>query len=195
MKSGPVQGLVGVDVSNAGHPPLVEKEGLEWRRPALTGSGEGLRSEFGRKGLRSEPLRKVDIDLVRTSDESSPETAGVRESEFSPVVECESGLEVPGAVILTVYPGIPGPRVALGIDEDEIPGHPEVDDHGLAVRELDHQILAPPAHVGNFPSLRRLLETGGGDGLREVVVQHLDLVEPTTDEIGLELAANRLDLG
>jgi len=79
---GPEQHLVGVDVADAGHNPLVEEQGLDGRPapgqaltqlPAARQVGEGVRPETGQGRV---------VEFLRREDRHESEGAGINETDL-----------------------------------------------------------------------------------------------------------------
>ena len=93
MQAGAEEGLVGVDVADAGDVRLVEEERLERRAAAGGALAEDLGRELCRERLDPELLEPRGEPVV-VDQEGLAEAARVGEPELAPVVEQEAGAQV-----------------------------------------------------------------------------------------------------
>jgi hypothetical protein len=196
--------LVCIDVANPGNRRLGQEERLQRRRPSRCQLQQPLRGEVGGERLDPEALGEVALQGVAlVEDHRLAKAAEVGEDQLAAVVELEPGagvLELGGRL---VQAGAPkrldlhqvGDRSLVGLAKEQVPGHPQVDRQGSAAVEPDQQVFPspldrfdpPPAH-GPLHRLRRLRPG-------EALVEDRGVLDPTPDQLGLELAANRLNLG
>ena len=131
------------------------------------------------------------------------EPARVGEPELRAVVEHDPRPQVPGVGVRLVQarPAEPvglhqvGDHVRPGLAQQQVAGHPQVHDQRGAVVEPHDQVLpAPPDRLDPAPG-ERLLDGRRRLGPRPALVEHLGALDRPPDDLGLELAADRLDLG
>ena len=117
---------------------------------------EDLGRELGRERLDPE-LREARREPVVVDQEGLAEAARVGEPELAPVVEQEAGPQVAlRGRALALVEAHPLRRVdlLLALDQDQVAGHPQVHDQGLAAVELQQQVLAAPPQPLDRPSRR-----------------------------------------
>ena len=86
MESCTKEGLVDIDVAEAGDAPLIEEGALELGGPSRQATAENLRSEASLQRLWSHCAIK-DFDLIRHEVEHPPELALIGEPEVDAIVE------------------------------------------------------------------------------------------------------------
>ena len=133
------QRLVGVDVADARDEPLVDEQRLEPRPAAADPRPERLEREPVVERLRADPVERV---VVRDVQPDPPELAHVAEPQLGAVVERERQPLV----------GVDRQRRR---DDEQLPGHLEVDGEERAAREVDDDLLAAPADGLDPPAGRR----------------------------------------
>jgi len=195
MEPRPVQRLVGVNVADPDHPGLVQEERLQRDLSVVGDPGHDLGSELRGERLDSQPGIEIFLEGLFVGYEATSEPARVGEADLAAVIERESGLQVLLAGRGLVDAGVAGVRHAFGVDQQQVSGHAEVDDHGAAVVEFEHQVLAPAPDSGDLAALDGRLELRGCLRLREVGVEDLDRLDRAAGEVGFDLAPDRLDLG
>ncbi|MDX6488817.1 MAG: hypothetical protein QOK13_1432 [Gaiellaceae bacterium] len=77
----------------------------------------------------------------------------------------------------------------------EAPRHPEVNQENTTALEPKNQILAAPIDLGDALTLQLGRHRDRLEGTHESRVVDLHVVEPPTDQYGLELSPDSLDLG
>ena len=130
------QGLVGVDVADAGDERLVDEQRLE-PRPAAADAGPELAQREPRvQRLRPDAVERV---VVRAVQPDPPELADVAEPELAAVVERQRE-----------------PLVRVGRQRrghhEQLAGHLEVDGQEGAAGEVEDQLLAAPPDLLDPPA-------------------------------------------
>jgi hypothetical protein len=85
-------------------------------------------------------------------------------------------------------------RVAV-VDQDQVAGHPQVHDQGLRPVERQQQVLAAPPQSLDLPARDGRLQLGRRHRATPALVVDLEPLDPPPFDLGLELAADGLDLG
>ena len=165
------------------------------RPAAISPSASGV--NVVRERLDPEPLeagRKVGV----VDQERLAEAARVGEPQLAAVVEQEAGAQVTlrgRALVLVQTPPLGGVELLLPLDQDQVAGHPQVHDQGLGAVERQQQVLAAPPQALDRPPADRRAQLGRRHRPRPALVEHLQPLDPLPGQLGLELAADRLDLG
>ena len=168
MQPRPEERLVGVDVADAGDAGLVEQERLQRRRAARRHLAQRLRRELRPRAARPRAAAKRAVEAGVVDQEGLAEAARVGEPELAAVVEEEAGAQVARrgrALALVQPPPLGGVELLLALDQDQVAGHPQVHDQGLAAVERQQQVLAAPPQPLDRPSARpRASSSAGGTG-------------------------------
>ena len=174
--------LVGVDVPHAGHGALRQELRLHRTTASPQPLMQHLAVERWVEGLRAHVSKCRDVLVVTGRDHSEPpESADVAEDEIVAVVHTPHGAD-PGIVCGALR------MVAFRRCPEEGAGHAEMSDEILgAVVEIEDQVLASPAHIGDRrpDGVQRRRELGA------VVCIAGD--ECAADQLRCKLATNRFD--
>jgi hypothetical protein len=181
MDAGPEEGLVGIDVPDAGDPSLIEHECLDGRAPAAGGIPQVLGREPGGEWLDTDAGCQVLVSGVRSVHEvPGPEASRVDVDE--PVAG--SKLE-------------PHPRVHR-LDRripQEVARHAQVHEQETLLRQLPDQILAGPGEVGDDRALQLALHRLWWLRPCPTRIQDLGPRDRAPFQMRPELAPDRLHLG
>ncbi len=88
-----------------------------------------------------------------------------------------------------------GVERAAVLDQHQVAGHPQVHDQRLRPAEPQQQVLAAPPETLDRPARHRPAEPPGCNRPRPARVIDLEPLDPPPLDLGLELAADGLDLG
>ena len=184
------EGLVGVDVANAGEEGLIEQQRLEAALPPPEAGAESPQREFVRQGLRAVLAEQVAGRRRRRYESAvglapvhphAPELAHVAEAQLAAIgqVEDDPHMAVEGSV---------------GGRHEDLAGHLQLDRQGeLAAQLEEHELRTPPDRF-DAPARHPTRELPGwhaGDGSRPVKAPVGD--DRSHDEAA-EVAGDGLDL-
>ena len=148
------QRLVGIDIADPDDECLIEQERLEPTRPTPQPPSEVAHGERRIKRLgteRGEDGRPADLrdelprDRIAPIQPDPPEFADVAKADLAPVGQLQ---DKPDVWILR----------GLGRDDEELPGHLQMDRQRGVTGQLDDDLLGPPPDRLDLPA---------GDGLRK----------------------------
>ena len=174
-------------------------------RNDLSGAGRPAARRPSASAVSSPESGSTPSRASRYSSSPSPsehdrmaEPAHVREEQARPVVELNRGSQVAKLGGRLVQPGRHRVSAASSRSrraKQQVPGHPQVHDQGPLTLEPQQQVLAAPLDRLDRPALERLDQPLRGSRPRPALVEDLHGLDPPADHLGLELAADRLDLG
>jgi len=132
MDSGPVQGLVGIDVSHSGQKLLVQEKRFDFPTSGLHPGHEFERVDF--QGLGPQPGEGNPFSVFFSLPEDPPKPAGIDEPELVPMVQ--EGKDQVGVFFAGNAPG----------QDPQSPAHPQVNEHGTPPAQTKDDILSPTPH-------------------------------------------------
>jgi hypothetical protein len=136
MDSGPVQGLVGIDVPHSRQKMLVQEERFDFPTPRPGPGYEFGRGNFQRLGAQTG--KETPWALFFSPPRNPPKPAGVDEAELVLLIqegEDQVGVFFPG--------GTPGQKA-------ESAAHPQMNEHGAPAAQTKDDILSPPIYCENL---------------------------------------------
>jgi hypothetical protein len=136
MDSGPVQGLVGIDVSHSGEKMLVQEEGFDLPTPGPHPGHEFRRGDF--QGLGAQSGEGNPPTLFFSFPEDPPKPAGVDEPQLLSMVQ-----EGKDQVSVFFTGNTPG-------QDAQSPAHPQVNEHGAPPAQAEDDIFSPPLYSQDF---------------------------------------------
>jgi hypothetical protein len=132
MDSGPVQGLVGINVSHSGQKLLVQEKGFDFPTPGPRPGHEFGRGDF--QGLGAQPGEGNPFFFFFSFPEDPPKPAGVDEPELVPMVQ--EGKDQVGVFFTGNAPR----------QDAQSPAHPQVNEYGPPAAQTEDDILSPPLY-------------------------------------------------
>src|SRR5581483_4412976 len=180
---GVVQRLARVDVADAGEARLVEQERLD-----VAARGAELRAQVagGERGI--ERVEAENLQLRRRRQIRSVITAQNAESARVDVAQLGGAFERKHRVRVRAA------RLGARLDQ-QVAAHAEVDEQHVLRREIDQQVLADAADGVDARVLARGAQAGAIDRAAQRKARGLDAEHAAADEVRLQAARHRLDLG
>jgi hypothetical protein len=142
MDSGPVQGLVGIDVSDSGQKMLVQEEGFDCPMPGSHPGHEFGRGDFQRLG--AQPREGNPFSFVSSLPEDPPKPTGIDEPELVHMVQ--EGEDQMGVLFAG---GAQGQNL-------QFPAHSQVNKQGTPTAQTEDDILSPPLDSQDFLLLQQI---------------------------------------
>jgi hypothetical protein len=179
MNTGPEQSLIGVDVADAGDPPLVEDERLHGCAAAARHGPQVIERELGGERLDADPLTEIAVASSGPGQQmAGPEPTRIHVHEAPTAGQLESDPRVG--------------RVARRVDQERA-RHPQVAEEVQIAVQLPHQILSSSTQALDAPAGERVGDELRGLGPGPSRVEDLDPREDLPLQVGRQLASNRLD--
>ena len=169
--------LVGVDVADAGDPPLVEQERLDRRTPAARELSQVPAREAASNGSRP---RRAAMKAAWPRDRAAarPFRTGAGHEKQLAVAEVEDHARVRRSR---------AGRAAAS-------RHAQVDGQEDVVFELEDEVLAAPAETLDLRPSVAAASSAAASG-RTALVEHLDAAEDAAVDVRCQAAPDRLDFG
>ena len=176
------EGLVDVDVAQAGQEALVEQERLEGPAAGLQGAPEPLGAEALAQGLGAEP-RQDRIAVVHGQE--AAELAHVDEDEGPAALQLE-----PHALV--------GAGLRAHVDHVQTTGHAQVHDQvprgSAPALEVEDDVLGPTPYASDAPAAHALLELRGRHAPHRARPADLGAAHELALDPGADQARDGLDL-
>jgi hypothetical protein len=142
MDSGPVQGFIGIDVSDSGQKMLVQEEGFDFPMPGSHPGREFRQGDFQRFG--AQPREGTPFPCFPSLPEDPPKPAGIDEPELVPMLQ-EREDQV-GVFFAGDFPG----------QDPQSSAHSQVNEHGSPAAQTEDDIFSPPLHSQDFLFLQQI---------------------------------------
>jgi hypothetical protein len=182
VDSRPEQRLVDVDIAQTADEALVEEDGLDLARSAPQALFQPCRREFTLERLTAKSLLKT-IEIVSVRVDDAAELALIGETKIEAVRELDcQAFEAEWRLLMR--------------DRAQPTGHPQVDDYGGVIVEVDNEVLGSSADTADGASL-----DPGEDVFDPVACQDAGKIanpqrpDTLTDDLIDQGAADGFDLG
>lgn len=182
-----MKGLVGIDVAEAGHLPLVQKESLDGSGSTLQSLHQSWDTRGIQPGIGAESGEIGVCKLILIEHRDEAKGPGIDEADLGAVVEYRHKVGVWGLFEI---------RCVCAGGNAEAPRHSQMGDHGVAVIQPDDQKLAAPTdrvHVSPQQSgldlIRRCVMAGSA------VMSHTNTLKLPAHHGFLEMSSCDFDFG